>query len=87
MVRQGLLALPFKFGAGVTHRLLRADSGEEKQKELLSKSLGAYWYLDYLAVESGSQCRGLGSRALSICIRQAQVWIMNLSINLSSALR
>ncbi|BDA47674.1 hypothetical protein COCOBI_10-5250 [Coccomyxa sp. Obi] len=85
VVRQGLLALPFRFGAGVTHRLLRADSGEEKQKELLSKSLGAYWYLDYMAVESGSQCRGLGSRALSICIRQAQAeWDRPVLVNTCS---
>ena len=74
VVRQGLLALPFRFGAGVTHRLLRADSGEDRQKELLKPALGAYWYLDYMAVDSAAQSRGLGSRTLSVCIRKAQVY-------------
>ncbi|EIE23699.1 hypothetical protein COCSUDRAFT_66057 [Coccomyxa subellipsoidea C-169] len=72
VVRQGLLALPFRFGAGVTHRLLAADSGEEKQKDLLKPQLGAFWYLDYMAVDCAAQSRGLGSRTLSLCIRQAQ---------------
>ena len=72
-MRQGLLALPFRFGAGVTHRLLAADSGEEKQKDLLKPQLGAFWYLDYMAVDCAAQSRGLGSRTLSLCIRQAQV--------------
>ncbi|KAK9905903.1 hypothetical protein WJX75_008535 [Coccomyxa subellipsoidea] len=72
VVRQGLLALPFRFGAGVTHRLLHADSGEDRQKELLKPALGAYWYLDYMAVDSAAQSRGLGSQMLSLCVRQAQ---------------
>ena len=73
LVRQGLIALPFKFGFGVTHRLLRADAGEDKEKLHLALALGAYWYLDYLAVDSTMQSRGLGTRALHTCIKLAQV--------------
>ena len=51
----------------------QADSGEEREKSALGSALGAYWYLDYMAVDTGLQSRGLGTRALRQCLRQAQV--------------
>jgi GNAT superfamily N-acetyltransferase len=73
IVRQGLFALPLRFGVGVTRRLLRADAGEDRQKLDLAPALGAYWYLDYLAVDSALQSRGVGTQALNMCISLAQV--------------
>ena len=64
------------WGEGKTstcHADTQADSAEDKEKKALVGTLGAYWYLDYLCVDTSLQSKGLGTRALAHCIRQAQV--------------
>ena len=51
----------------------QADSAEGQERRALEGTLGAYWYLDYLCVDTSLQSKGLGTRALAQCIRQAQV--------------
>lgn len=51
----------------------QADSAEGQERKVLEGTLGAYWYLDYLCVDTSLQSKGLGTRALAHCIRQAQV--------------
>jgi GNAT superfamily N-acetyltransferase len=53
--------------------LTQAEAGEEREKQAAKAALGAYWYLDYLAVDTSLQSRGLGTRALLQTVRQAQV--------------
>lgn len=53
--------------------LQKVDAGEERQKKALRAILGAYWYLDYLAVDTTLQSKGLGTRALLQAMKLAQV--------------
>lgn len=52
---------------------MKAEAGEEREKQAAKAVLGAYWYLDYLAVDTTLQSKGLGTRALLQAVQQAQV--------------